>query len=305
MAGDLRARPAQRGVAAVLALWLTVVSCFAVWIGAQLGVDRIRQTWPPAYPLLFLPNGRYLSAASLGFRVLLADVIYLWSIQYYGHHRTPEGRSYLRHIYNTITDLDPNFIDAYVIGALVMAQDMRDPQLAIELLDRGIERNPHEWRLPVEAGWYSYLNLKDYEEAERYYSQAAAIPGAPPWAARLRAHMIAEQGNLLAAMREWNIIRMEAEAQGDPQTVAIAEQHVGDLYSQHVIEAAGEAIERFLAEHGRRPESLAVLVRTGYLTDVLTDDGGNPINLREQPFRYDPATGEVIDPGAEQARTSR
>ena len=132
----------QRGVASVLALWLVIGGCFGVWVLAQRASDQIRQGWPPAYPLLFLPNGRYLAGASLGFEILLADTIYLWSIQYYGHRRTEEGRSYLRHIYHTVTDLDPKFIDAYLTGALVMAQDMKDPALAIELIDKGIENNP-------------------------------------------------------------------------------------------------------------------------------------------------------------------
>ena len=156
-------RVAQKGTAVVLALWMAVLGSFAVWTSAQRVTDGVRNTWHDAYPLLFLPNGRYLAAASLGFRNVLADVIYLWSIQYYGHHRTVEGRSYLRHIYNTITDLDPEFTDAYTTGALVMAQDMADPQMAIELLDRGIERNPDNWVLPWDAGWYCYMDLEDYE----------------------------------------------------------------------------------------------------------------------------------------------
>ena len=62
----------QRGGASVLALWLVIASCMVVWIGAQRATDRVRNTWPQVYPLLLLPNGRYLAAASLGFRVMLA-----------------------------------------------------------------------------------------------------------------------------------------------------------------------------------------------------------------------------------------
>ena len=64
----------QKGTATLLALWLAIVGCMLVWIGAQRAVDRQRSRWPVAYPLLFLPNGNYLSAASLGFQVLLADM---------------------------------------------------------------------------------------------------------------------------------------------------------------------------------------------------------------------------------------
>lgn len=293
---------AQKGTATVLLLWLAVFGSIVVWIGAQVATDRVRTSWPEQYPLLLLPNGRYLAAASLGFRTVLADTIYLWSIQYYGHRRTPEGRRYLEHIYNTISDLDPRFIDAYTTGALVMASDMQDPELAIKLLERGIERNPDNWLLPLEAGWYSYLNLRDYEAAERYYAQAERIPGVPAWAARLRAHMIQQQGNLQAAMLEWDSIRQEAEDAGDEFVAGIAEQRVADLFTAYAVEQIEAAIERFEAAQGRKPETLAVLVRSGYLTTVVINDDGQPVNYDGDPLRYNPTTGEITDPRSEQAR---
>jgi tetratricopeptide (TPR) repeat protein len=297
---------AQRGTATVLALWLAVVGAMAVWIGAQRATDRASMGWPEAYPLLFLPNGRYLSAASLGFRVLLADVIYLWSIQYYGHRRTVEGRNYLWHIYSTITDLDPRFIDAYTTGALVMASDMSDPEMAIRLLDRGIERNPQSWLLPMDAGWYAYMNLQDAELAERYFALAAEKPDAPPWAARVRAHMAAEQGDLLSAIVLWEGVLEEAEADGDERAAAIASQRLPDLYSQYAIGEIEAAIARFEQQQGRRPDSLALLTRFGMLPQTLYyDDEGRPLNWFDEPFLYDAGSGTVTDPSAERARSSR
>lgn len=300
-------RGPQKGTAALLALWLAVVGSMAIWIGAQRATDGVRNTWHDAYPLLFLPNGRYLAAASLGFRTVLADVIYLWSIQYYGHHRTVEGRTYLRHIYDTITDLDPAFTDAYTTGALVMAQDMADPQMAIELLNRGIERNPDNWVLPWDAGWYTYMDLEDYETAERYYELAAEKPDAPSWVARLRAHMVVEQGDLLSAIVLWEEIRDDAVEEGNEEAAAIASQRVPDLYSRWAIGEIEAAIARFEADQGRRPDSLALLARLGLLPAMLfLDEDGRPLNYSlEEPFNYDPADGRVTDPSAEKARTSR
>jgi tetratricopeptide (TPR) repeat protein len=297
---------AQMGTAKLLALWLAIVGCMAVWVGAQRAVDRERALWPEAYPLLFLPNGSYLSAASLGFHVLLADVIYLWSIQYYGHRRTPEGRKYLWRIYTTIADLDPEFIDAYTTGALVMAADMSDPAMAVELLERGMESNPDSWQLPNEAGWYSYMSLQDTETAERYFELASQKPDAPSWTARLRAHMRVEQGDTLSAIVLWEEILEEAEASGDELAVAIASQRVPDLYSQYAIEEIEAAIELFETEQGRSPDSLALLTRLGLLPQTMYyDNEDRPLNWFEEPFVFDPATGKVTDPSAEKARTSR
>ncbi len=241
----------------------------------------------------------------MGFEILLADTIYLWSIQYYGHRRTPEGRSYLWRIYNTISDLDPKFIDAYLTGALVMAQDMKDPALAIELIDKGIENNPDNWLLPFEAGWYSYLNLEDYEQAERYFQLAMAIPEAPGFVERLRAHTIAQRGNLMLALQQWEAILNEAEAAGDQQTAGYAEQHVYDLAVQIMIDAIEQAIAAYEANEGRKPESLAILHDMGLLTIGFFNDQGDPLNPSDEPFLYDPVTGEVADPSAERARSER
>jgi tetratricopeptide (TPR) repeat protein len=297
---------AQKGTATVLALWLTIFGAMAAWIAAQRATDRVRVTWPDAYPLLLLPNGRYLKAASAGFQVLLADVIYLWSIQYYGHRRTIEGRRYLWQIYTTIAELDPHFIDAYTTGALVMASDMNDPELALDLLDLGIERNPDSWRLPNEAGWYSYLSLGDPARAEVYFELVAQKPDAPAWAARVRAFMVGEQGDLLSAIVLWEQIRDEAEASGDEQSAAIAAQRVPDLYSQWAIGELDKAIAAFEQEQGRKPDSLALLGTLGRLpAEMFLDDEGRPLNYFEEPFDYDARTGEVTDPRAEQARTGR
>lgn len=297
---------AQRGTATVLVLCLVLAASMAVWMGAQRSVDRIRTGWPEAYPLLFLPNGEYLAAASLGYEIVLADLIYLWSIQYYGHRRTPEGRRYLWQIYTTIADLDPRFIDAYTTGALVMASDMSDPEMAIELLDVGIERNPDSWQLPLDAGWYSYQNMDDPQTAERYFQIAAQKPDAPGWTARIRAHMVAEQGDLLSAVALWRSILDDARATGDEEAEGIALQKLPDLYTQYAFEEINAAIERFVARQGRRPDTLTVLARQGLLPQqVVVDEEGRPVNWFLEPFGYDAATGELSDPNAERARSSR
>jgi len=297
---------AQKGTATVLALWLAIFGAMAVWIAAQRATDRVRVTWPDAYPLLFLPQGRYLAYASLGFRVMLADTIYLWSIQYYGHRRTVEGRNYLWQIYTTIADLDPQFIDAYTTGALVMAIDMSDPALAVELLDLGIERNPDTWLLPAEAGWYCYLNLGEPARAQRYFELAMKQPDAPSYLPRLRAQMAVDRGDLLSAIVLWEQIRDEAEASGDEYVAGIAGQRVPDLYSQWAIGELDKAIAAFAQEEGRKPDSLALLARLGRLPgQMIVDDEDRPLNYFGEPFNYDARTGEVTDPRAEQARTGR
>ena len=156
--------------------------------------------------------------------------------------------------------------------------------MALELLDRGIERNPDNWILPWDAGWYSYMQLQDYPTAERYFAIASEHAEAPAWVARLRAHMRTQQGDLRTAIVMWEEILEEAEAKGDEISAAIAAQRVPDLYSRYAIGEIEGAIERFEAAQGRSPDSLALLVRLGMLDDIFADDEGRPINYHLEPF---------------------
>src|SRR5712692_8762086 len=70
------------------------------------------------HPLLYLPSGKYLKIAALGFDGILADTIYLWSIQYYGDYEIKDRYHYLEKIYTqVIAELDPHYLDPYLIGS--------------------------------------------------------------------------------------------------------------------------------------------------------------------------------------------
>ncbi len=53
--------------------------------GSALKVEDLRAGQAPGYHLLYLPSGKYLKAITFGYSNLAADLIYLWSIQYYSN----------------------------------------------------------------------------------------------------------------------------------------------------------------------------------------------------------------------------
>lgn len=280
------------------ALWLTLVACIVAWVMPQISIDYRRARWREPEALLLLPTGKYLDAVSLGYQSVLSDVLYLWSIQYYGHHRTREGRRYLWRIFDVITDLDPLYQDAYLTGALIMAVDMGDAESAIRLLDKGAANNPGEWIYPLEAGYYAWMNLGDYARAAEYFARAMRYEQAPPMVERLHAAMTERLGDRQQALRLWLGIYAEAERDGDEQVMSIAWQHVYDLKVDIDLEMLGEAIERFRADRGRPPRVLSALVSQGYLRVLPNGPTG-------EPYRYDPVTGRVTDPRAQGSRATR
>src|SRR5881296_4490473 len=98
------------------------------------------------HPLLYLPSGKFLKVMALGFDGLLADVLYLWSIQYYANYDIRDRYNYLEQIYDqVITELDPHYLDPYLVGALIMTAEARNPEMALRLLDKAVSANPDQW----------------------------------------------------------------------------------------------------------------------------------------------------------------
>ena len=82
--------------------------------------------------LLFFPSGRLLKPACLGFDTWVADLCWVRALQYYGLHRLTDQRyEGSQHLFATITDLDPQYQSAYLLGAVVLAQDMGSLMLSL------------------------------------------------------------------------------------------------------------------------------------------------------------------------------
>jgi hypothetical protein len=92
---------------------------------------------------------------------------------------TPEKCERLYQRLNTLTDLDPLFLDAYIDGALTLAPQRPDHALA--LLQKAIDMGAHGWKAPLQAGHICQRLTKDYPNAVRYMEMAAADPDAPSY----------------------------------------------------------------------------------------------------------------------------
>lgn len=266
------------------ARFLVAAACLlALSIGFEAEFGAAGHTTATA-PLLYLPSGKYLQIASLGFDELLADVLYLWSIQYYSNYDIADRYDYIEHIYkDVITELDPKYLDPYLIGSMIMTTEAQKPDMALRLLDKGIEKNPDQWILPFEAGFLCYQTLKDYPRAARYFDIALTVPDAPPIVQRFKAEMTRRAGDIRASLQEWAAIH---EGTTDEHVRTIAWNHVHDLRVQVDLEDLKAAIAASRERHGRPPSSLADLQAEGFVSQVPRDPEGNP-------YRYDPRSGVV------------
>jgi tetratricopeptide (TPR) repeat protein len=247
-------------------------------------IDTRAASRTAASPLLYLPSGRYLDIAALGFDGVLADLIYLWSIQYYGNYAIADRYLYLDHIYRrVIAEIDPHYIDPYVIGALIMNVEAHEPEMALRLLDTGIAHNPGRWILAFEAGFICYDTLKDYPRAARYFETALAAPDVHPLVRRLHAAMVDRSGDRRAALRLWAGIH---DTTDDAYTRRVAWNHVHDLKVEIDLADLRAALAAFAARHGAPPRRIEALTAGGFLPRI-------PVDPEDRPYRYDPVSGTV------------
>lgn len=234
--------------------------------------------------MLYLPSGKHLRVMSLGHASLLADAVFLWAIQYYGDYERDDRQRYIEHVFsNVITELDPHYIDAYWLGALILAVESNQLEAALRLLEKGAERNPDNWILPYLAAWECvHAGLDD--RAREYFDRASRIPGGPGVVRRMAAGMQLKAGNLTAAIETWTELRDDPTADG--LSVKIAERKLRELVVRRDLQMLDEAVRRFRIDNGRHPSRLEELLSRSYIGRLPRDPDG-------AAYLYDPRRGAV------------
>jgi len=258
------------------------------YVATQLKINQITRQKIPGSSIIYIPSGKYLKYAAFGYSSFLADLIYIWAIQYYSTYTISAGERYqnLDHIFSIISELDPLYLDPYDIGALIAVYEARDPELGFKILDRGLEKNPQQWIFPFEAGHYAHLVKKDYKIAQYYYKKAMEIEGAPPHLKRLYANAAFKAMDFQTSWQTWLEVYNTAE---DERTKKIASNHLYQVKAGIDIKKIEEAIQKFKARYNRNPMELIQLVRAGFLKSLPKDFDG-------KEYLYDYQSGEVRPP---------
>jgi hypothetical protein len=278
------ARSARRGVAG-LGLSLVLLASSAGVITLKSVVDGVSRQKIPGASIIYIPSGKYLRYATLGYSSLAADLVYLWAIQYYSTYTVVDRFQNLEHIFSIIAELDPRYTDPYEVGALIAVYEAKDLGLACKILDMGLAKNPDQWMFPFEAGHYAQI-AKDYETAKRYYEKTMRIAGAPPIVKRLYAAAGVKTMDLKTSWEMWLEIYKTAS---DDRTKKIAEKHLYQVKSAMDIGVIQGAVEQFRARFHRPPGELEELVRVRILTAL-------PRDLDGKDYLYDSQKGEVSPP---------
>ena len=284
----IRKLATKKGSNTTLLIILLLLSC-AVFMGLKIITDNIARKKIPGSSIIYIPSGKYLKFVAFGHTSFLADLIYLWSIQYFSTPSIENRFEVLDHTFSIIAELDPHYLDPYEIGALIAIYDAGDLDTALKILDKGFERNPEQWIFPYQAGHYAQMVAKDFELARKYYKKTMEVKGAPPIASRLYANAAFKLGDAKSAWQSWLEVYQTAEAANDERVKKIATNHLYQVKARIDIENIKKAIKEFKERYGHYPSDLDRLVRSGFLDSIPKDFDG-------KDYLYDSKKGKVQPP---------
>jgi len=258
-------------------LFLVLLAGFAGIWKLQHSIDGQRAHLREERDIVLLSSGRLLKMMSLEYAPLMADFYWTRAVQFYGnkHVRGDTNLEQLWPLLDITTTLDPNLLPAYRFGAVFLSQKPPSgagrPDLAIQLIQRGIQANPDFWRLYEDLGFVYYFDLKDYAKASDAFLQGSKRPGALVWMKVMAAKIAADGESYETSVFLWNDIYV---TETDPKIKDNAKLHLQLLKAGEdcrQIDLLGDEYEK---RTGRRPKRLSELMQAGLLRGMPVDPMG-------------------------------
>jgi hypothetical protein len=231
-----------------------------------------------------LPKAPVLKVMSLGFHDALAELIFLWSIQFYSTTYYTNRWDSIEAVFDSIIGISPDNPDYYLTGSLMMGREANRVHAALKLLERGAEHFKTDYIYEYWAGYFSATILKDYALAAQYHGKAAKRENALPGIMNLHAHYIYMQDDLDNA---WKLFSELKRTSPHDSIRKSADRHLYDIRYEWDQKAFSELAEKFRLRYNRLPNSLQELVSRGFIS-------APPIDHQGTVYGYDPQTGQLI-----------
>jgi hypothetical protein len=253
-------------------------------IGLQLHLAQWRMPEQKLEHLMYLPDARYLQLASVGYRELMADALWIQAIQVMGDRKVSDtaGR-WLYRAFDIITTLDPTFVRVYEAGGLALTTLVVLPEESNRLLMKGVEHNPGEWKLLFYLGINHYFELYDDAKAAEYMARASRVSGAPPGLISIAANLFASAKSPQQAV---DILATAYQNTSDENAKRLLELRLKIMLAERDVVMLEEAVNRYTVLHRRLPARLEELVAAGLIQQLPQEPGGGR-------YVYEPATGTV------------
>jgi hypothetical protein len=247
-------------------------------------LNRERDAVARVEQLAYLPKGEYLRLAVLGYRQLVADLIWLQAVQHIGASRdTQQGYRWTYHAVDVLTDLDPTFVPPYQATGVFLGVLAGHADEGVAILDKGMRYNPAVWQFPFLAGYISYYERCDPTVGGQYLRQAAQVPGAPAYLPKLAARMTVESGDPTAALE---FLDRFSRSVTDERIRQALNQRMKEVLQEKDLLFLEASVRQYQVKYGHRPAKLEDLMLHGVIRRLPDDPLGGQ-------YQIDLVTGKV------------
>lgn len=240
-------------------------------------LDQERTAVARAEQLAYLPKGDYLKLAVLGYRQVVADLIWLQAVQHIGAKRdTQSGYTWTYHAVDVLTDLDPTFIPPYQATGLFLGVLVGRHDEGLAILTKGITQNPSNWQLPFLAGYISYYERCDAVAAGEFFRMAARVPGSPAYLPQLAARMTVESGDPTAALE---FLDRFSRSVADERVREALFRRMKEIVQEQDLRFLEESTRRYRLKYGQAPAKLEDLMLHGIIPKLPVDPLGGQYEI--------------------------
>lgn len=254
--------------------------CLLLGLGIWIQQELVHPQNPlnsPRQQLAALPQAELLKPALLGYHHLVADFLWLQSLQVLGARDVRlEEYKWLFDAFDTITTLDPQFVAAYDAGAVVLTELARRVDLSNRLLEKGLMANPTAWRIPFLLGFNHFYAQRDYRAAAGYLAIAARLPGRPNYVPELASRLYVEADSPELAMKFLDSMLAETK---DPLVVTALERRRAEVVIEIDIAMLEAAVAQYRRRYDRHPATLAQLLDERILVSLPPEPFGGTYQL--------------------------
>lgn len=257
---------------------------------ASLGLSRLEALEPlkrqahaadtiQSREALYLPSARAAEATSMGYRNMLAHVLWFNTINYFGkQYRSERNYRWFGHMCDIVSRLNPRLEYVYPFCSTLLSWEGDQPEKAIALLSRAIDTYPENWHFWYLRGFTKIYFLGEQAGGDADFVHAASLPGAHPIVKSLAARkLVGREGPEAAIQFLANSLRVTK----DPVARSALEARLKDVLLYQELGALNQALAAFRQQHQKPPHEISHLI----------DD--SPILSRIKGRRFqDPLGGE-------------